>query len=523
MILGRGMKTIIYKVCLALFLSGLLVPMEAQNTQSTRAAQSTQTPVQNSIYSGTVPVKILRLRQEDDSVRIILDFDFSRLSIGTQRSFTFTPVLIGSAPQNRIYKLRSIIVNGRQRHKAFMRETALNGWEQQIIDANYAVITINDSTRNFQYRQSVGFERWMRDARMDIVTDLCDCGSEPQQYASEKVANRIILEGAKVYSVLPNVAYIRPAVEAVKARSQSNDVFLDFPSAQTNINPTFGNNPRELRKIETIIKEIQGDKNVQVTGVVITGYASPEGDENFNNELSRGRAQALRNLLASRSGINPNLYRVGFGGEDWDGLLKALQRSRIEPKQQIISIVRYYKSTERKERLKALGGGRVWERMLNDPQLFPKLRRVESKINYTVKSFDVNEAKEVIKTRPQQLSMNEMFLVANTYKEGSKEFEGVFETMVRVYPTDPVANLNAGAAALLKNDLTAAERYLQKAQRTTPAYFNNMGVLNLLQNNLARAKGFFQRALEINPNLEVAKKNLDEVQKKQEADLQLTN
>ncbi|MDR2495925.1 MAG: DUF3868 domain-containing protein [Tannerellaceae bacterium] len=515
------MKTIIYKACLALLTAFFFIPLDAQNAQTARTTPQAQTPVQNSIYSGSIPVKISRLRQEHDSVQVLLEFDFSRLNLGTQRSLTLTPVLIGSAPQNRTLRLRSIIINGKQRHKSFMRETALNGWEQQILEANYAVITLNDSTRNFRYRQAVAFERWMREARMDIITDLCDCGGEPQQYASEKVANRIIMEGATVYRVLPNVAYIRPAVEAVKARSQSNNVFLDFPSAQTNINPSFGNNPRELRKIETIIKEIQDDKNVQVTGVTITGYASPEGDETFNNELSRGRAQALRNLLASRSGINPNLYRVGSGGEDWDGLLKALQRSRVEPKQQIVSIIRYYNSAERKARLKALGGGRVWERML--AELFPQLRRVESKINYTVKSFNVDEAKEVIKTRPQQLSLNEMFLVANTYKEGSKEFDTVFETMVKVYPNDPVANLNAGAAALLKNDLAAAERYLQKSQRTTPAYFNNMGVLYLLQNNLVRAKGFFQRALDANPNLEVAKKNLDEVQKKQEADLQLVN
>lgn len=95
--------------------------------------------------------------------------------------------------------------------------------------------------------------------------------------------------------------------------------------------------------------------------------------------------------------------------------------------------------------------------------------------------------------------------------------------MVRVYPNDPTANLNAAAAALLKKDLTSAERFLQKSRRNTPAYYNNMGVLYLLQNNLARAKGYFQRALELSPSLEVAKKNLLEIQKKQETDSKLSN
>jgi outer membrane protein OmpA-like peptidoglycan-associated protein len=510
------MKKIIYRFSLTLLAIFLILPVEAQNTQaSAAAAQNVVTPV----YEGQITVKIVRLRQVRDSVQALLDFDFSNLEVPSQRTLTLTPVIIGAQGKN--YRMKDIVINGKQQQKSFVRKVALNGWTKQMRDAHYAVFTLDDTNRNFHYRQQIGFEGWMRDARMEIISDLCDCGGEARQYASEKIANRIILEGAEAYRLLPNVAYIRPPVEAVKARSQSNNVFLDFPSGQTDINPSYGNNPRELGKIENIIKDIQKDKNVQVRAVTITGYASPEGDVNLNNNLARGRAQALRNLLASRSGINPSLYRLGAGGEDWEGLIKALQKSRIEPKQQITSIIRYFNPTERKARLKALNGGQVWQRMM--VELFPSLRRVESKIDYTVKSFNVDEAKEVIKTRPQQLSLNEMFLVANTYEEGSKEFLGVFEIMVRIYPNDPIANLNAGAAALLKKDLTGAERFLQKSQRNTPAYYNNMGVVYLLQNNLARAKGFFQRALELNPSMEVAKKNLEEIQKKQDADTKLSN
>ncbi|GHT43943.1 hypothetical protein FACS189438_2090 [Bacteroidia bacterium] len=397
------MKTIIYRICLVLLVGVFALSADAQNTQSAKPTQPAQAPVQNTVFDGQIPVKIVRLRQFNDSVQVLLDFDFSNINVATQRSLTLTPVIIGA--QGKLYRLKNIMINGKQRQKAFLREVELNGWQKQMRDAHYAIITLNDSTRTFHYRQSVGFESWMREARMDIITDLCDCGGEPQQYASEKVANRIVLEGAEAYRVLPNVAYIRPAVEAVKSRSQSNNVFLDFPVGQTDINPSFGNNPRELGKIENILKEIQRDKNVQVRSVTITGFASPEGDVNLNNNLSQGRAQALRTLLSSRSGINPGLYRIGSGGEDWEGVIKALQRSSIQPKQQIISIIRYFNPTERKTRLKALNGGQVWQRMLME--LFPPLRRVESKIDYTVKSFNVDEAKEVIKTRPQQLSLND--------------------------------------------------------------------------------------------------------------------
>lgn len=55
-----------------------------------------------------------------------------------------------------------------------------------------------------------------------------------------------------------------------------------------------------------------------------------------------------------------------------------------------------------------------------------------------------------------------MFLVANTYPKGSQEFIDVFETAVRMYPDSEIANMNAATAALSRNDLISAERYLKR-------------------------------------------------------------
>ncbi|MDR1623378.1 MAG: DUF3868 domain-containing protein, partial [Tannerellaceae bacterium] len=209
------------------------------------------------IFDGQIPVKIQRLRQAEDSVQLVMDIDLANVKIGTERSLVLTPVLV--SPQGREVKMKSVMLNGRRRHKAFMREMALNGWEREAKDTHYDVIPLTGENRTtHRYTQAVVFESWMREARMDIETDLCGCAAgSVQQTASEKVANRIVLEGAKEYRTLPNVAYVRPEAEQVKARSESADVFLDFPVARTEINPGFGNNPRELAKIEQIMNEIR--------------------------------------------------------------------------------------------------------------------------------------------------------------------------------------------------------------------------------------------------------------------------
>jgi outer membrane protein OmpA-like peptidoglycan-associated protein len=468
------------------------------------------------IFKEQIPVKIRSLRQVDDSVLVDLEFDFSQLSFPSNRSLVLTPVLVNDAGKQA--RLKALVLNGRRYHKAYLREAGLTG--RRIKPSQHAVIAFTQAAKRvYRYRQSVAFEHWMREARMEVITDLCGCGVAGQQLASEKIANRIIMEGAQAYRVLPNVAYLRPEVETEKLRSESHNIFLDFPVARMEINPYFGNNPQELAKVEAIIDRIRHDRNVQVTGVVITGYASPEGNAAFNNRLSWGRAEALAAYLSNRAYIPPRMFRVDYGGEDWDGLAQLVRSSYIQPKETILSIIRYYSPEERKRHLKALGGGQVYRRMLHE--LYPPLRKVVSRIEYTVRGFNVEEAKQVIEAHPRQLSLNEMFLVANTYPEGSKEFESVFETMVEVFPDDPVANLNAAACALLKKDLAKAERYLRKAKKNTPAYYNNLGVLSMMRNNPARAKRLFQLAAEA--NLDVALKNLEEIKKKETADFLLTN
>jgi Flp pilus assembly protein TadD len=111
--------------------------------------------------------------------------------------------------------------------------------------------------------------------------------------------------------------------------------------------------------------------------------------------------------------------------------------------------------------------------------------------------------------------------VANTYPEGSKEFMEVFEIAVKIFPDDPIANLNAAASALLTKDLSRAERYLQRADKSTPEYYNNLGVLSMMQGNNARAKNLFQRASDA--DMDAATRNLEELRKKENADKQLKN
>ena len=56
-----------------------------------------------------------------------------------------------------------------------------------------------------------------------------------------------------------------------------------------------------------------------------------------------------------------------------------------------------------------------------------------------------------------------MFQVAQTYEPGSEKYNEVFEIAVRMYPDDPVSNLNVALTAIETKRFDAARRYLAKA------------------------------------------------------------
>ena len=170
------------------------------------------------------------------------------------------------------------------------------------------------------------------------------------------------------------------------------------------------------------------------------------------------------------------------------------------------------RNDSRKSPIMNLRNGQPYRYMLRE--FYPSLRKVVCKIEYTVKSFELSEAKNVLKSHPQNLSLNEMYLIANSYEKDQAEFIELFETAVRLFPEDEVANLNAATAALARKDIPNAERYLAKVHTMSAEYNNAMGALLLLKEEYKKAEILLRMAAEA--GLEEAKMNIEELTKKQE-------
>ena len=252
----------------------------------------------------------------------------------------------------------------------------------------------------------------------------------------------------------------------------------------------FGNNAPVLDRVDRIVREIRNDKNLTVQDLSIVGYASPEGNYNSNMELSKRRAYSFVEYLRRTHNVDESMMKTDWKGEDWDGLRKVVDESSLPDRNAILDVFSEPDIASRKAKLHAINGGATYRFLLKE--YYPPLRRNDYTISYVARAFDLEEAKEVIKDKPQHLSLNEMYLVANSYRKGSDEFKEVFDVAVRLFPEDPVANINAAALDVESGAFDRAVGRLRGIARAEA--YNNLGVAYAKIGDYEQAKAYFERA-----------------------------
>ncbi|WP_455963084.1 DUF3868 domain-containing protein [Bacteroides bouchesdurhonensis] len=440
------------------------------------------------------------LWQQGESLYVGMTMDMKNLTVGSARSLSLVPLLTDG--QHNV-PLQEIIINGKRREKAYIRGLAMNQQEPTAIIVPY------NKRETLNYTQVIPYQPWMANASLQLVETLCGCGNYQEMTAQELITNDVSTEAKRLSAMSPLVAYIQPTVEVVKKRSEQYEAHLDFPVNKYVILTDFMNNHSELVNIHSMFDKIQNDKNLTVTKISIEGFASPEGPLAFNEQLSKKRAVALKDYLVKNEKVPANVYNVTFGGENWDGLVKALEASSMKDKETFLNIIKNTSDdAKRKQEIMRVGGGVPYRTMLKE--IYPGLRKVNCKIDYTVINFDVEQGRIIIRENPKYLSLNEMYQVANSYPKGSKDFANVFDIAVRMYPNDPVANLNAAAVALSMKDLNTAVKFMEKADHATAEFLNNTGVYNFLNGDIQRARAAFEQAAQMGN--EAAQANLQQLQ-----------
>lgn len=448
---------------------------------------------QQVLQSGTV-IRNAEISRHRDSVTVSMQMDVTDTRIKSGGSLILAPRLSGADGKGSAY-VPPVELMGRKRRIYLQRnpETAYTS------DEMYRVIEKKRKEKQLvEYTVTVPYASWMEHSRLQIVEDLCGCG---------KVESGNLNELAQAdLSFRPRLAYVVPEAEPVKARELSGKAFLDFRVNRTEIDPSYRQNPVELKRILASIDTVKNDRDFTVTEITIKGYASPEGSYAVNKRLAEGRTEALKKYIVDRYGFDKSVIRVESEPENWQGLVEYVSASSLSDKEQILDFIENGPSDiDQKEKQMRTKFPASYNVLLND--CYPGLRRTDYRIDYVIRRFRLEEAKALVKTAPQRLSLEEMFAVAQTYEPGSEDFNQVFDVAVRMYPDDETANINAANALLEQGRAEEALKYLDKVKDSSPEAANARGVAYILLKDYEKAGRYIGKALE--GHLEEAAHNME--------------
>ena len=445
---------------------------------------------------GTFLVKEKNAERVGNDLVITLKADISSLEISRNQSLVCTPLVESG---DSVRALTPIVINGKVRHILYERMERDGKEELEI--RRY-----NDTEQQVDYLARTPYADWMEKADVTLVMDDCGCGWKALSQNRDKL---FALNFAEPVVIDPMLVYVKPAPEEVKARHLDGSAYLDFPVNQITIHPDYRNNSVELRKIQQTVEAVKNDPYATITSLSIKGYASPEGTYKGNAYLAENRAKALLNYVKDRYDLSGVELSVDFEPEDWEGLEAAVEKGNLPDKEELLAIIRADEPADwdaREWKLKTLNGGTSYKVLLRD--VYPALRHSDYRVNYNIRNFTVDEAKQIIQSDPSKLSLNEMFMVAETYEAGSESFNEVFEVAVRMYPEDAVSNLNAAISAVNTRQLDKAKRYLAKANDCPEKQLAEASIL-MLEGKTNEARTLLE-SLQNEPNLkEAVAKNLE--------------
>lgn len=427
-------------------------------------------------YTSGATAKQVEITRVRDSVTVSMSLVLDSMEVRSNRSVVLQPLLSGQADKAW---LPAVEVMGRRRHIYYER----NG-HRTYAKGIVQVVRKKDGPQTVDYRATLPYEPWMDHARLDMTEDLCGCGQVQSSSADRPLAQADI-------AFVPRLAYITPQAVTRKMRELKGSAYLDFPVNKTDIYPDYRRNPQELGKIRATIDTVRHDPDARITAFSIKGFASPEGTYALNTRLAQGRTEALKRYLTDRYGFADTLFVTSFEPENWEGLRECVLQTGLQDKDEIIALIDSDLQPDAKEARLKREHPQSYRILLTE--YYPGLRRSDYVVTYQIRGFNAEEAKERILTEPQKLSLQEMFAVSQLYEPGTEEFNQVFDVAVRMFPSDPVANLNAANALLESGHVAEALPYLDKAG-DSPQAANARAVALLLQQKYDEALPLLQQA-----------------------------
>ena len=239
-----------------------------------------------------------------------------------------------------------------------------------------------------------------REVKQKPVQVLPAVIEEPAQPEVEKCI--LVVRPFDVMTLADTLAFSHPIVESYDKyrpydktrimRKEPGMLYVHFPLDKTELRRDFRDNAEVLDEIVYLSKQIVSNKHCDVRLIQIIGLASIEGPQKHNEELSEGRAIALRDYVVDNvPGMRADQFEVNAGGEAWaefrdqvNDLLKSAdtddsnysgRKNYKQDLQKVLDIIDNEQDlAKREQQLRRLSGGRIYRMFQRELQVLADQR-----------------------------------------------------------------------------------------------------------------------------------------------------
>ena len=252
----------------------------------------------------------------------------------------------------------------------------------------------------------------------------------------------------------------------------------------------------DLNDLLVWITTSQLNPKIKINSIDIVGYASPDGVEDKNSNLSNERTKSARASLISlmkKAKIvgysDTTNYTMQGKGEDFDGFKEQLSLTTSiseADKNLFIRILEMTKDPVQRE-TEMINLGKSYIELEKD--VFPKIRRANIIVNYTENGLTDDEILQATINNPSILGVEELLFAAKNLTQDLNEKARIYQLAASNFDSDYRTHNNLGALNFSQNKIADAKKSLEKSNslKENIAAKNNLAGVVLIQDNRTQA------------------------------------
>lgn len=254
----------------------------------------------------------------------------------------------------------------------------------------------------------------------------------------------------------------------------------------------------EIVQLNEVLKNADENERLELKGLEISAYASPDGELDLNTRLSEQRKNTAQRYLDGQLKRNEieiadELMSLLSTPEDWEGFKKLMEESDIQDKEMILRVLSMHSDpVVREQEIRNLSA--AFEEIAE--KILPPLRRSKFTVSMEHIGWSDAELKDLWNSNRDTLVLEELLYTATLFDDLDTK-AAIYKRATEVSPQCVRAHNNLGAVLYMQDKMSQAEASFKQAKsiRDHDIINNNLGAIALHKGEVATAKEMFTASL----------------------------